>query len=131
MPRTLLSCAMSSSIRGRPRLSRSPAEGCAMRRDGAAVDGIRPDPRVPWATGTAKGARQPNGSAEHNRERRFNPVRFKDIVLNTDPAYLVEDLIPREGLTVVWGPPKSGKSFWVYDLMMHVALGWEYRGRYV
>jgi hypothetical protein len=38
---------------------------------------------------------------------------------------------PREGLVVVWGPPKCGKSFWMFDLMMHVALGWHYRGRRV
>jgi AAA domain len=30
---------------------------------------------------------------------------------------------------VVWGPPKCGKSFWVFDVMMHVALGWPYRCR--
>jgi AAA domain len=34
-------------------------------------------------------------------------------------------------LIVVWGPPKCGKTFWVFDLMMHAALGWEYRGRRV
>ena len=37
--------------------------------------------------------------------------------------YLVKGLIPREGLTIVWGPPKSGKSFKTFDLCMHVALG--------
>ncbi len=73
---------------------------------------------------------RPNGSGGH-RKRRLNPVRFKDIRLSTDPAYLVKGLIPREGLTVVWGPPKCGKSFWVYDLVMHPALGWTYRVRKV
>src|SRR5262249_3623655 len=33
------------------------------------------------------------------------------------------------GLVVVWGPPKCGKSFWMFDLSMHIALGQEYRGR--
>ena len=32
---------------------------------------------------------------------------------------------------IVWGPPKSGKSFWVFDLVMHIALAWQYRGRRV
>jgi len=32
---------------------------------------------------------------------------------------------------LIWGPPKCGKSFWAFDLMMHVALGWEYRDRHV
>lgn len=43
----------------------------------------------------------------------------------------MKNLIPRIGLTIVWGPPKCGKSFWVFDLVMHVALGREYRGRNV
>jgi len=32
---------------------------------------------------------------------------------------------------VVWGPPKCGKSFWVYDLVMHIACGRKYRGHRV
>ena len=45
--------------------------------------------------------------------------------------YLVKGIIPRAGLVVVWGPPKCGKSFWTFDLVMHVALAWDYRGRRV
>jgi RecA-family ATPase len=29
------------------------------------------------------------------------------------------------------GPPKCGKSFWAFDLSMHIALGWPYRARRV
>ena len=32
---------------------------------------------------------------------------------------------------MIWGPPKCGKSFWTFDLAMHIALDWEYRGRRV
>src|SRR4029077_17636631 len=64
-------------------------------------------------------------------KRKFRPVRFKDIRLKTDRPYLVKGIIPREGLVVVWGPPKCGKSFWTFDVAMHVALGWEYRGKRV
>lgn len=60
---------------------------------------------------------------------RLAPVPFDQISLATASQYLVKGLIPREGLSVVWGPPKCGKSFWVFDLMIHVALGREYRGR--
>jgi hypothetical protein len=35
------------------------------------------------------------------------------------------------GIAVVWGPPKCGKSFWAIDIGIHIALGWEYRGRRV
>jgi hypothetical protein len=62
---------------------------------------------------------------------RVRLVPFEQIKLGAERRYLVKGLIPRVGLTVVWGPPKSGKSFWSFDLVMHVALGWEYRGRRV
>ena len=58
-------------------------------------------------------------------------VPFDKITLDGAPEYLVDGLVPREGITVVWGPPKCSKSFTVHDMTMHVALGWEYRGRRV
>jgi hypothetical protein len=64
-------------------------------------------------------------------EPRIRLVAFDDIQLGTQRRYLVKGLIPRVGLTVVWGPPKSGKSFWTFDVVMHVALDREYRGRRV
>jgi len=75
-------------------------------------------------------ARRANGHAGAGG-RRFHLVRFGDVKLSTDAAYLVKDLIPREGLVVVWGAPKCGKSFFVFDLLLHVALGWPYRGHKV
>lgn len=63
--------------------------------------------------------------------RRFLPVRFRDIGMSAERPYLVKGLLPREGLVVVWGPPKCGKSFWTFDMVLHVALGWEYRDRRV
>jgi hypothetical protein len=62
----------------------------------------------------------------------FPLVAFADIRLATERRdYLVKGLLPRSGLVVVWGPPKCGKSFWATDLGLHIALGWEYRGRRV
>jgi hypothetical protein len=58
-------------------------------------------------------------------------VPFEQIRLSTARRDLVKGLIPRVGMTVIWGPPKCGKSFWAFDLMMHVALDWRYRGRRV
>jgi hypothetical protein len=60
---------------------------------------------------------------------RFVLQPYHSIAVATAPPCLVKGLIPRGGLIVVWGPPKCGKSFWAYDLAMHVALGWDYRGR--
>jgi hypothetical protein len=61
-------------------------------------------------------------------EPRIRLVPFEEIRLGRQRRYLVKNIIPRAGVVVVWGPPKCGKSFWVFDLVMHVALGWEYRG---
>jgi hypothetical protein len=62
---------------------------------------------------------------------RFNLIRFNQIVRRQTSSYLIKGMICRTGLIVVWGPPKCGKSFWVFDAVMHVATGWEYRGRRV
>ena len=62
---------------------------------------------------------------------RFHLTPFREIAITQSVAYLVKDLIPTNGLVVVWGPPKCGKSFWMFDLSMHIALGQEYRRRRV
>ena len=62
---------------------------------------------------------------------RFALVPFDQIKIAAGASYLVKGLIPRAGFVVIWGPPKCGKSFLTFDLAMHVALGWEYRGRRV
>jgi len=61
----------------------------------------------------------------------FKLVKLQDVPLTRKRTYLVKGLVPRVGLVVVWGPPKCGKSFWAFDMAMHVAMGWEYRGRRV
>ena len=63
--------------------------------------------------------------------KRFDLIAFDDIRLSTAPNYAIKGLLPRVGLAVIWGPPKCGKSFFVSDLLLHVALGWAYRGRRV
>jgi AAA domain len=61
----------------------------------------------------------------------YRLVHFDDLQPGCTSPYIVDDLIPCDGLVAVWGPPKSGKSFWTFDLVMHIALGWPYRGRRV
>jgi AAA domain len=72
--------------------------------------------------------RQPD---KQQRARRFQLIPFRDLKPLPKPAYLIKGVFPRIGLIVVWGPPKCGKSFWVTDAMLHVALGWEYRSHRV
>jgi hypothetical protein len=64
-------------------------------------------------------------------EPRFKLRRFDQLKVGIERTYLVKGLIPRTGLVVIWGPPKCGKSFWTFDLVLHVALGREYRRRRV
>ncbi len=59
---------------------------------------------------------------------RFPLVKFDDVLMTLVDLYLVKGLLPRTGLVIIWGAPKCGKSFWLFDLLMHVALGWLYRG---
>jgi AAA domain-containing protein len=61
----------------------------------------------------------------------FPLIAFEHVALNTGRDYLVKALLPRVGLCLIWGPRKCGKSFWAMDLALHVAFGWEYRGRKV
>jgi hypothetical protein len=65
------------------------------------------------------------------RNRPISLVPFSDVKLETSGRYIVKGFVPDDGLTVVWGPPKCGKSFLVTDIALHVALGWEWRERRV
>jgi hypothetical protein len=72
---------------------------------------------------------KPNGAGAPRG--RFTLTRFAYMKSDVSRPYIVQTLLPRGGLIVVWGPPKCGKSFWVSDLALHVALGRTYRGRRV
>jgi hypothetical protein len=93
---------------------------------------------VEWhdTNGNAEGKHEFNGQTNGSgtgtgKQSRIRLVAFDDIELGRQRRHLVKGLIPRTGLIVVWGPPKSGKSFWTFDLVMHVALDRPYRGRRV
>jgi hypothetical protein len=66
-----------------------------------------------------------------NTKYPYRLVPFEELKLGIKSPWLVEGVIPQLGLVAVWGPPKCGKSFWTFDLAMHIALRWPYRGRRV
>jgi hypothetical protein len=69
---------------------------------------------------------------KHREATKFPLKKFTDIKVDVSRRdYLVKDLLANTGLAVIWGPPKCGKSFWALDLGLHIALGWQYRGRRV
>ena len=82
----------------------------------ASLSAVKRDPAVP--------SREASPS-------RFVLARFADFKPLDRNDYCVKGVLPRSGLAVFWGPPKCGKSFVVFDLLMHVALGWVYRGHRV
>lgn len=63
--------------------------------------------------------------------RKFVLIDFADIELDTNPRYRIQGLLPDTGVAVVWGPRKCFKSFWLFDALMHVAMGWTYHDRKV
>lgn len=89
-------------------------------------DGYEPPAEYPGEV-AAVDAQAPTAPAK----RRLQFTSFKNILLSTASRYLVKGILPNVGLVVVWGAPKCGKSFYVFDMVAHVAAGWEYRGRRV
>jgi hypothetical protein len=65
------------------------------------------------------------------KPRRFAGKLLENVTMATAANYLIKGILPRTGLGVVWGPPKCGKSFWTFDLVMHIARGQKYRGHKV
>jgi hypothetical protein len=59
---------------------------------------------------------------------RYPLVRMRAIKPKLKGRYLVKGMLPSGALTVVWGAPKCGKSFWTLDLVAHIACGLPYRG---
>jgi len=88
---------------------------------------------LPKANGATPVLEVISGGVQSKRkpESRIKLIPFDEIKLGAEPRYLVKGVIPREGLVVVWGPPKCGKSVWTFDVAMHVALNWLYRDRRV
>ncbi|MCJ2126672.1 AAA family ATPase [Methylobacterium sp. J-077] len=74
---------------------------------------------------------EPRQQKERPAVGRFPLIAFDQIRLSTSPRFRVRGLLPIRGLAVVWGPPKCGKSFLAFDMLMHVALGWPYQGHRV
>jgi hypothetical protein len=87
------------------------------------TEGEEPEPE-PEAAG--------NGADRDERPLKYLITWSRDFrVDHAKPFYRIQGLLPREGLALFWGPPKCGKTFVAFDLSMHIALGWDYRGRRV
>ncbi len=65
------------------------------------------------------------------KRARLEPIPFKDIKVSTTSNYLIKGFVPDAALTVLWGAPKSGKSFLAFDMAMAIARESAWRGRRV
>jgi hypothetical protein len=70
----------------------------------------------------------PGGSPAQPRSR-FLIINLDEIEIGDDPVWLIDGLLPASGFGIVFGPPKSGKSFLVTDALFNVALGRSWAGR--
>ena len=61
----------------------------------------------------------------------FKLVPFASIQIDTQSTAVVKGLIPSGGLTVVYGPPKSGKSFLMLDVYVVAEGSFGFRARKV
>ena len=60
---------------------------------------------------------------------RFTLTKLADIVPDDEPLWLIDSLIPAgPSLGVIFGKPKTGKTFLTADMFLHVAMGRDYCG---
>jgi len=64
-----------------------------------------------------------------NWRERFTLTLLADITIDDEPLWLIDSLIPAgPSLGVIFGKPKSGKTFLGADMLLHVAMGSPYCG---
>lgn len=87
--------------------------------------------RLSWEAKEARRTVATAATLSPSLARRFTPVAIDDVSLTTEPAWLIQGLLPAIGLACVVGAPKSGKSFFATDMLFTVARGVSYAGRQV
>ena len=60
---------------------------------------------------------------------KFKLVPFDSIRFDASNEWLIKKLLPQQGVAVLFGQPKSFKSFIALDLALYVACGWDWAGR--
>jgi RecA-family ATPase len=66
-----------------------------------------------------------------NNQKRFKLLSFAGIGFEKNQPYVVKGVFSKPSLSVIWGRPKCGKTFWCLDLAMHIALGETFHGKKV
>lgn len=88
------------------------------------ADGERYDPET--------GELPPRDKPGHDRDKsRPAILSLSELDALPPPKWLIEGLIPEQGMVVPYGPPKSGKTFIILSAGLHIAAGKPWFGREV
>jgi hypothetical protein len=72
----------------------------------------------------------PQPQQQQTTRGRFTPIFINDLVLDDEPSYLIDGLLPcGPAFGVVFGPPGSLKTFLLMDALLHLPQGKPYCGR--
>lgn len=87
-----------------------------------------------------RGARQkwnipePEDSVEQEEQKReaadsvYETLSLDQLEDLPPPTYLIDELLPEHGLTIVYGDPGAGKSFVVLDMALRLPFGMDWHG---
>jgi AAA domain len=74
---------------------------------------------------------QPPGDLPGEAPPKFKLVDWNDIKFDPNEEWRVEDVLPMRGFGLLYGKPRSFKSFTAIDLSIHVSLGRPWAGKRV
>jgi AAA domain/Primase C terminal 2 (PriCT-2) len=63
------------------------------------------------------------------KRKRFTPTHVGDFMNGPEPEWIIEGLIPRAELMMIYGAPGCGKSFFAADIAATIARGVPWRDR--
>ena len=66
----------------------------------------------------------PDGRDEKSGHDRLKLYRWDELDVLPEPEPLIDDLLDRAAMSVVYGPSNCGKTFFALDLGARVSLGW-------
>lgn len=107
----------------------------------ASTDAIRPrihDDQVAWfhnGTGQPRDMVAVVADSYHpplvsQTKRHFTPKRFTDLLVLPPKTWLIDQILGTGDLGMLYGPPGSGKTFIVVDLILTACLGFTFARRF-
>ena len=75
----------------------------------------------------ASGVEQDAAGAE---EEDLFPLLHPSEMEDKDPEFLIEDILERDKVILIFGDSGAGKSFVVFDMLLSIATGGKYHGKY-